>query len=57
MWLTRSSLGCGFAPHSGDGAETAAVNILTRIGGDEVGWRSIDRMVGGKAQPDSARSD
>jgi uncharacterized protein (TIGR02246 family) len=38
----------------GDGAETAAVNILTRFGGDEVGWRSIDRMVGGKAQPDSA---
>jgi uncharacterized protein (TIGR02246 family) len=37
-----------------DGAETAAVNILTRLGADEIGWRSIDRMVGGQAQPDSA---
>ena len=36
-----------------DGAETAVVNILTRFGDDEVGWRSIDRMVGGQAQPDS----
>jgi hypothetical protein len=36
-----------------DGADTAAVNILTRLGDDEVGWRSIDRMVGGRAQPDS----
>jgi len=36
-----------------DGAETASVNILTRFGGDELGWRSIDRMVGGQAQPDS----
>jgi len=37
----------------GDGTETAFVNILTRFGGDELGWRSIDRMVGGQAQPDS----
>ena len=37
----------------GDGTETASVNILTRFGGDELGWRSIDRMVGGQAQPDS----
>ena len=37
-----------------DGADTAAVNILTRLGVDEIGWRSIDRMVGGQAQPDSA---
>jgi len=37
----------------GDGAETAAVNILTRFGADELGWGSIDRMVGGRAQPDS----
>jgi uncharacterized protein (TIGR02246 family) len=36
-----------------DGAETAAVNILTRLGDDEIGWRSIDRMAGGRAQPDS----
>jgi len=37
----------------GNGAETAAVNILTRYGGDELGWGSIDRMVAGRAQPDS----
>jgi uncharacterized protein (TIGR02246 family) len=37
----------------GDGAETAAVNVLSRFGGDELGWRSLDRMVGGKAQPES----
>jgi len=37
-----------------DGAETAAVNILTRISGDELGWRSIDRMVAGRAQADSS---
>jgi uncharacterized protein (TIGR02246 family) len=37
-----------------DGVETAAVNVLTRLGADEIGWRSIDRMVGGQAQPDSA---
>jgi uncharacterized protein (TIGR02246 family) len=37
----------------GDGAEIAAVNVLTRFGDDELGWRSFDRMVGGKAQPDS----
>ena len=36
-----------------DGAETAAVNILSRFGADELGWGSIDRMVGGRAQPDS----
>jgi uncharacterized protein (TIGR02246 family) len=38
----------------GDGAETASVNVLTRVGADELGWRSIDRMVGGNAQPDSS---
>jgi hypothetical protein len=37
----------------GDGAQTAAVNILTRLGEDEVSWRSIDRVVGGQAQPDA----
>ena len=36
----------------GDGAEIAAVNILTRFGGDEPGRRSIDRMVGGQGQPE-----
>jgi len=38
----------------GDGAATAAVNILTRFGSDEIGWRSIDRMVGGRTQPEAA---
>ena len=33
----------------GDGAQTAAVNVLSRFGSDELGWGSIDRMVGGKA--------
>ena len=37
----------------GDGAETAVVNVLSRFGSDELGWRSIDRIVGGKAQPES----
>jgi uncharacterized protein (TIGR02246 family) len=37
----------------GDGAATAAVNVLSRFGSDELGWRSIDRMVGGKAQPEA----
>jgi uncharacterized protein (TIGR02246 family) len=37
----------------GDGTPTAAVNVLSRLGPEEVGWRSIDRMVGGQAQPDS----
>jgi uncharacterized protein (TIGR02246 family) len=37
----------------GDGTETASVNILTRFGSDEVGWRSIDRTVGGLPQADS----
>ena len=36
-----------------DGAETAVVNVLTRFGDDELGWRSIDRTIGGRAQPDS----
>jgi uncharacterized protein (TIGR02246 family) len=37
----------------GDGTPTAAVNLLTRMGNEEVGWRSIDRMVGGQPQPES----
>ena len=37
-----------------DGVETASVNILTRHGNDEIGWRAIDRLIGGRAQPDSA---
>jgi len=38
----------------GDGSETAAVNVLSRFGSDELGWRSIDRIVAGRAQPDSS---
>ena len=37
----------------GDGTEIATVNVLSRFGDDELGWRSIDRMVGGKVQPES----
>jgi hypothetical protein len=36
----------------GDGVEIAMINVLTRFVDDEIGWRSIDRMVGGEAQPD-----
>jgi uncharacterized protein (TIGR02246 family) len=36
-----------------NGAETAAVNVLSRFGEDELGWRSIDRMIGGQAQPEA----
>ena len=38
----------------GDGTETAGVNILTRFGDDELGWRSIDRKADGKPLPDAA---
>jgi uncharacterized protein (TIGR02246 family) len=37
----------------GDGTITGAVNILTRPGPDEIVWRSIDRVVGGEALPDT----
>ncbi len=37
----------------GNGAETAAVNVLTHYGSDELGWGSIDRMIAGRKQPDS----
>jgi uncharacterized protein (TIGR02246 family) len=38
---------------TGDGTETAAVNILSRLGPDELTWRSIDRVVGDAAIPDT----
>jgi uncharacterized protein (TIGR02246 family) len=38
---------------TGDGTETAAVNILARLGPDELTWRSIDRLVGGDPLPDT----
>jgi uncharacterized protein (TIGR02246 family) len=36
-----------------DGTETAAVNVLTRLGADEFLWRSIDRAFGSAEVPDS----
>lgn len=36
-----------------DGAEVAAVNLLGRLGPDEITWRSIDRVHGRNALPDS----
>jgi hypothetical protein len=38
----------------GDGTPTAAVNILGRAGADEITWRSIDRVMGERALPDTA---
>lgn len=38
---------------SPSGAEHAAVNVLTRIGPDEFTWRSIDRVSGDEALPDT----
>jgi uncharacterized protein (TIGR02246 family) len=38
----------------GDGTPIAAVNVLSRIGDNEVGWRTIDRKLGGQALPDAA---
>lgn len=39
---------------AGDGTATAAVNLLTRRGPDEIVWRSVDRIVGGDVVPDTA---
>jgi hypothetical protein len=33
--------------------ETASVNILGRVNQDEITWRSIDRVIGGEALPDT----
>ncbi len=38
---------------TGNGTATAAVNILARVGPDEIVWRSIDRVVGGEPLPDT----
>jgi uncharacterized protein (TIGR02246 family) len=37
----------------GDGMETEAVNILARVGANEITWRSIDRVAGNVSLPDS----
>lgn len=36
-----------------DGAPTGSINVLTRLGKDEIAWRSIDRVVGGRPLPDT----
>lgn len=39
---------------NGAGVETACVNILSRLNSNEITWRSIDRVAGGQASPDTA---
>jgi len=36
-----------------DGVATSGVNLLARVGPDELTWRSVDRMMGNVAQPDT----
>jgi uncharacterized protein (TIGR02246 family) len=38
---------------AGDGTITGAVNILSRLGPDEIVWRSTDRMAAAKPLPDT----
>ena len=38
---------------TGNGTITGAVNILARLGPDEISWRSIDRVAGGEPLPDT----
>jgi hypothetical protein len=38
---------------TGTGTETASVNILSRLSNNEIIWRSIDRVAGGQALPDT----
>jgi uncharacterized protein (TIGR02246 family) len=38
---------------TGNGTETGAVNVLSRLSNDEITWRSIDRVVGGEPLPDT----
>src|SRR5262245_21151623 len=38
---------------AGDGTATASVNIVSRLGTDEIVWRSIDRIVAGQPLPDT----
>ncbi len=37
----------------GDGADTASLNVLSRLGNDEITWRSIDRVLGDAKLPDT----
>jgi len=38
---------------TGNGTITGSVNVLSRLGPDEIVWRSIDRVVGGEPLPDT----
>ena len=38
---------------TGDGTTTAAVNVLSRLGPDEIVWRSTDRIVDARPVPDT----
>ena len=38
---------------TGDGSETASVNLLGRMNNDEITWQSIDRVLGDQALPDT----
>lgn len=38
---------------TGDGKPTAAVNLLSRLGPNEITWRSIDRLIDGRPVPDT----
>lgn len=38
----------------GDGTDVTSVNVLTRLAGDRIGWRSIERTAAGRPLPDSA---
>lgn len=38
----------------GDGTQTASLNIIGRAGPDAITWQSIDRVMGGKALPNTA---
>jgi hypothetical protein len=54
MWLReRNHWAVDSRGTQSDGAEITMINVLTRFGDDEVGWRSIDRMIDGETQPDS----
>jgi hypothetical protein len=38
---------------TGDGADTESVNIIGRVGPNEITWRSIDRVINGQPVPDT----
>lgn len=38
----------------GDGSPTTAVNLLGRVGADDITWQSIDRVLGEQSLPNTA---